>query len=90
MLAISALQKTHAAQVESEHRIKCALATFTSHRQELSSPKEGQTQTLRSHTDPITLPRIRHVDDDGRNEEEAPDNATTDDEDDDTNTETSR
>ena len=44
-------------------------------------PTEGQTQTLRRHSDPITPLRLRHVDDDGRNEEAAPDNATTDDED---------
>ena len=44
-------------------------------------PTEGQTQTLRRHSDPITPLRIRNVDDDGRNEE-TPDNATTDDEDD--------
>ena len=31
---------------------------------------------------PITPPRIKNVDDDGRTEEDAPDNATTDDEDD--------
>ena len=44
-------------------------------------PTEGQTQTLRRHSDPITPLCIRNVDDDGRNEEEAPDNATLDDED---------
>ena len=45
-------------------------------------PTEGQTQTLRRHSDPIILPRTRNVDDDGRNEGEAPDNAMADDEDD--------
>ena len=43
---------------------------------------EGQTQTLRRHSDPITLLSIRNVDDDGRFEEEASDNVTADDEDD--------
>ena len=50
-------------------------------------PTEGQTQTLRRYSDPITLLRIRILDDDGRNEEEAPDNATTDDEEDHTDRE---
>ena len=50
-------------------------------------PTEGQTQTLRRHSDPNTPLCIRSVDDDGRNEE-APDNATTDDEDDHTDRET--
>ena len=53
-------------------------------------PTEGQTQTLRRHSDPITLPRIRDVNDDGRNQEEAPDNSTTGDEDDPTDKETIR
>ena len=42
---------------------------------------ERQTATLQRHSGTITPLRLRHVDDDGRNEEEAPDNATTDDED---------
>ena len=53
-------------------------------------PTQGQTQTLRRHSDPITPQRIRNVDDDGRSEEEAPDNAATDDEDDRTDKETTR
>ena len=62
------------------YRIKCAWATFTSHRQELTSPKYPQRRrlkTLRRHSDPITPLRIRNVDDDRSNEKEAPDNATT-------------
>ena len=53
-------------------------------------PTEGQTQTLRRHSEPVTPPRIRNVDDDGRYEEEAPDNSTTDDEDDHMDKETGR
>ena len=45
-------------------------------------PTERQTQSLRRHSDPISLLRIRNLEGDGRSEEEAPDNATTDDEDD--------
>ena len=45
-------------------------------------PTERQTQSLRRHSDVISLLRIRNVEGDGRSEEEAPDNATTDDEDD--------
>ena len=40
------------------------------------------SQRYRRHSDPITLLRFRHVDDDGRDEEETPDNTATDDEDD--------
>ena len=53
-------------------------------------PTEGQTQTLRRHSDPITPLRVGNMDDDRRNEKEAPDNATTDDENNHTDTETNR
>ena len=76
---------TNAVQVEFEHRIKCAWATFTSHRQELTSPRHPLRDRLK-----LDATRLRHVDDVGRNEEEPPGNATSDDEDDHTNKETSR
>ena len=74
----------NAEQVELEHRIKCAWATFTNHRQELKSPKCPLRDGLKLFDEKknITPLRFRNVDDDGRNEEEAPDNGTTDDEDD--------
>ena len=59
-------------QVLSDHRIKWAWATFTSHRQELTSPKittARRARSLRHRVDIITLLRFRYVDDDGRNEE---------------------
>ena len=61
----------YAVQVEQDHRIKCAWATFSSHRQDLTSSQDPlrQTQALRRHGDTITLLRIRFVDDDGRDEE---------------------
>ena len=80
----------NAVQVELEHRIQCAWATFRSHWQEFDVTKVPagiQIQTLRRHSDPVTSPRFRKVDDDGRDEVETPDNTTTDDEDDHTDTE---
>ena len=48
---------------------------FTSHRQELTSPKyplKTDSELFDAAVTPITLLRIRNVDDDGRNEEETP------------------
>ena len=57
-----------AVQVELDHLLKCAWATFTSHQQELTLP----TYPLRRHGDTITPLRIRYADDDGRAEEAQP------------------
>ena len=65
----------NAVQVELEHRIKCALATFTSQRQELTSPKLF---------DATVAPSLFHASGTWTMTEETkkklPDNATTDDE----------
>ena len=55
----------NAVQVEFAHRIKCAWATFTSEGGvDITKVRsEGQTQTLRRHSGPITPLRIRNVDD---------------------------
>ena len=72
-----------AVQVKLDHRIKCAWATFTSHRQELTSPECFQKDRLKLFDATVTAPlRTRYVDDDGRDEAETPDNTTTQDEDD--------
>ena len=55
-----------------------------------TAPTEGQTQTLRRQSAPITPLRFGYVDDDEINQEEAPDNSTTDDEDDHVDKKTSR
>ena len=44
----------NAVQVEFEHRIKCAWATFTSHRQELTSPKYPLRDRLKLWNDTVT------------------------------------
>ena len=72
-----------AVQVEFALRIKCAWATFTSHSQQLPSPKDPLKDRLKSSS---TRQWNDHsstcVDDDGRDEEQTSDFAMTDDEDD--------
>ena len=78
--------------IEFEHRIKCARATITSHRQELTSPKYPLRDRLKLFDATVTrsLLYASGTWTTRRNEKEAPDNATTDDENDHTDTETNR
>ena len=85
------LQKRSLRRVRPPHQLRLGQHSRATG-QELRSPKYplGQTQALRRHGDPITSPRFRHVDDEGRDGGETPDTATTDGEDDHTYKEQSK